>query len=91
MSKLNLVTIKCKLFLEESKGNLNIKLNNITTIESGEEIIDNKNFGIYKSLPNLNHLIFSSTYLPLNNNYLFEIFNERIKRSDINIHSNLKN
>jgi len=97
MPKLNSIKFGNDEFLSESdssvmineRDEIDLKLNNVTTIEFIRGLSNNESYRIISSLSNLKDLILSSGYLPSIDSKLSRILNERIQRLDINMYSDL--
>jgi hypothetical protein len=98
MPKLNLIKFSCYLGASETylfeinneRNKIDLRLDNVMTIQFTRGFIENIKHLIISSLPNLRHLILSSGYLPSIDNQLSSILNERIQRLDIDIYSKLE-
>jgi hypothetical protein len=75
--------------IEDRKEKIDLRLDNVTTIQFTRGLIDGESYRIISSLPNLRHLIFCCGILD-SDNELSPILNEKIQRLDIDILSPLK-
>jgi hypothetical protein len=75
-----------KTHTQDSSGNTDVTLDNVTTIQFIRGSIENQKDWIFYSLPNLRHLILSYTALPLIDSELTPILNKKIQRLDIDAH-----
>jgi hypothetical protein len=98
MPKLNLIKFRYHFgirkpyasTINDEREKLDLRLDNVTTLQfTGGSIEDEKDWIIY-SLPNLRHLILSPTELPSIENELVPILNQKIQRLDISQYSKLK-
>jgi hypothetical protein len=75
--------------IEDKREKIDLRLDNVTTIQFTRGLIGGESYRIISSLPNLRHLIFCCGIL-YSNNELSSILNEKIQRLDIDISSPLK-
>jgi hypothetical protein len=74
----------------EERQTMPIVLFNVTKIQCPTGSLENIKEWLIYTLPNLTHLILSSTKLPSIDSQLTEVLNKRIQRLDIDVYSDLK-